>query len=38
VKKIKVPRLPGRKKISISPDGRTLYVGGDGGLQVLKRK
>jgi len=38
VKKLKIPQLRGRKRIGISPDGRTLYVGGDGGLLVLKRK
>ena len=30
--------MRGRKKISISPDGRTLYVGGDSGILILKRR
>lgn len=38
VKKITLAGLSGRKKISISPDGRTLYIGGDGGLAILKRQ
>jgi hypothetical protein len=36
--KLKTPPLPGRKIISISKDGRTIFYGGDSGLVVMKRQ
>lgn len=38
VTKLATPELPGKKKIAISKDGRTLYFGGDSGLTIMKRQ
>lgn len=38
IKQLEAPKLPGFKKISISPDGRNLFYGGEAGLFVLKRQ
>lgn len=36
--KLKTPVLVGKKKLSMSKDGRTIYFGGDGGLVIMKRQ
>lgn len=38
IRQLEAPKLKGFKKISVSPDGKNLFYGGDGGLFVLKRQ
>lgn len=38
IRQLEAPKIKGHKKISVSPDGRNLFYGGDSGLYVLKRQ